>query len=897
MSRDAFERAFELFDALCDLGPEARTERLEELRVEAPELCAEVEALLEADRTPSGLTRGALERSGPTASPAGSARPDRIGPFEIVAELGRGGMGVVYEAVQDAPARRVALKVVRPGTLSTVELRRFEQEAAALARLDHPGIARILVAGSAELFGEPAPYIAMELVRGRRLDRYAREEALDVRARIELLVELCEAVQGAHARGIVHRDLKPENVLVDGSGRIKVLDFGIARVTDADVTRLSAATRAGEILGTLPYMSPEQVRGDPSAVDARADVYALGAIAYQLLAGALPLDVRGVSLAEAARVITDDEPAPLGTVDTRLAGDVEWIVARALEKDPAHRYAAAEALGEDLRRHLRHETVLARRPSRTHRLAKFCRRHRGLVAGLALAFFVLVAGVVVTSVLLVKTSRLLDERNDEVLAAEEAIGFLEGLFAQTDPQADPDVRLSEVAIRAADRFEGQLQGRPALRARLLDSIAKTLLDLDLPDRAKPLLEESMALREGLDGKRSMAYVQTLERLARVAQLESRHEDAEALQREVLDVRLELAPDSELCAHAWNNLGVTCSLFGRFDEALECARRSVEIQRALGGDLANGTLQARIQLNTTLSRSGKWREAEAGFRSILDDAPDDALGIRIAALESLCWALVQQDRFDDALEASQRAVDLAREKFGPEATSLRVVMSTRAVVLTRVGRTAEAVELMREIYRQVARHSEPGSAKIGQAAADLAFVVHDLPAPACEEALDLYLEAQEIFDGVGGSARAMSGMCLHNRSLLLESLGRFAEAEEASRAGLAVREELFGGADPNVAASQRGLAGILQSAGKDAEAIDEYLGYLDRWAPVAGDADRLVQLARLTLAGCMRREGRFDEAEGVLDAFEAALPDTYGAEGLAERLEDARAQLSEARADG
>ncbi|MEL6716344.1 MAG: serine/threonine-protein kinase, partial [Planctomycetota bacterium] len=276
MSRDEFERAFELFDALCDLGPEARTERLEELRAEAPELCAEVEALLEADRTPSGLTRGALERGGPAASPAGSTRPERIGPFEIVAELGRGGMGVVYEAVQDAPARRVALKVVRPGTLSTAELRRFEQEAAALARLDHPGIARILVAGSAELFGEPAPYIAMELVRGRRLDRYAREEALDVRARIELLVELCEAVQGAHARGIVHRDLKPENVLVDGSGRIKVLDFGIARVTDADVTRLSAATRAGEILGTLPYMSPEQVRGDPSAVDARADVYALG---------------------------------------------------------------------------------------------------------------------------------------------------------------------------------------------------------------------------------------------------------------------------------------------------------------------------------------------------------------------------------------------------------------------------------------------------------------------------------------------------------------------------------------------------------------------------------------------------------------------------------------------
>ncbi|MEO0661747.1 MAG: serine/threonine-protein kinase, partial [Planctomycetota bacterium] len=338
MSRDAFERAFELFDALCDLGPEARTERLEELRVEAPELCTEVEALLEADRTPSGLTRGALERGGPAASPAGSARPDRIGPFEIVAELGRGGMGVVYEAVQDAPARRVALKVVRPGTLSTAELRRFEQEAAALARLDHPGIARILVAGSAELFGEPAPYIAMELVRGRRLDRYAREEALDVRARIELLVELCEAVQGAHARGIVHRDLKPENVLVDGSGRIKVLDFGIARVTDADVTRLSAATRAGEILGTLPYMSPEQVRGED--LDARSDVFSMGSVLYHVMTGQLPYP--GESFPEVCMAILDGPPVRRpGEVRPGFPSPLEEFLQRCLAAEPEERFADA----------------------------------------------------------------------------------------------------------------------------------------------------------------------------------------------------------------------------------------------------------------------------------------------------------------------------------------------------------------------------------------------------------------------------------------------------------------------------------------------------------------------------------------------------------------------------
>jgi WD40 repeat protein len=313
--------------------------------------------------------------------------PSFIGRYRLVRLLGEGGMGAVYEAEQDHPRRLVALKVIRPGLVSPTLLKRFMHEAEILGRLHHPGIAQIYEAGVAE---DGKPFFALELIRGLPLDEYVRLRGVPTPARLELVARVCDAVQHAHDQGVIHRDLKPGNILVDDSGQPRVLDFGVARMTGADLLTTSDRTRTGQLVGTLSYMSPEQVTADPGAMDGRSDVYTLGVILFELLTGEFPYLLQDLPLPEAVRLIREHEPSRLGSIDTQLRGDVETIVAKALEKDPARRYPSAAELARDIRRHLRAEPILARPPSALYHLSKFARRHKAVVAavlgiGLALA--------------------------------------------------------------------------------------------------------------------------------------------------------------------------------------------------------------------------------------------------------------------------------------------------------------------------------------------------------------------------------------------------------------------------------------------------------------------------------------------------------------------------------
>ena len=337
---------------------------------------------------PEGTLREALDEA-----ESGPPVPQTLGPFRVVRRLAIGGMGAVYEAEQETPRRRVALKLLRHDVLGPGMEQRFRRETEVLGRLQHPGIAPLFEAGTVDTAEGRQPYFAMEFVEGRPLDEHANAHGLDTNARLALFARVCDAVQHAHDKGVIHRDLKPGNILVTETGEPKVLDFGLARVTDADLHELSLATEPGQIMGTLPYMSPEQVGGGAHALDLRSDVYALGVLLFELLAGRRPYEVRDVSLPEAARVIREEDATRLGTVDTTLRGDVETIVGKALEKDPARRYRSASELAHDIRRFLRHEPIGARPPSRWYLARKFVRRHRGLVAGAALAFVALGVGL------------------------------------------------------------------------------------------------------------------------------------------------------------------------------------------------------------------------------------------------------------------------------------------------------------------------------------------------------------------------------------------------------------------------------------------------------------------------------------------------------------------------
>lgn len=327
------------------------------------------------------------------AAPSGSF-PERIAGYRVLRKIAEGGMGAVYEAEQANPRRRVALKVVRPGAATFELLRRFEFEARVLALLEHPGIARIYEAGTFESIEGPRPFFAMEFLRGSSLTAHARSRGLSIRARLELLARVCDAVAYAHQKGIVHRDLKPGNILVTEDGDPKILDFGLARATDADIPGSeSFRTEVGEIVGTLIYMSPEQTEGRTEQIDTRTDIYSLGAIGYELLADELPYSVRGVRIDEAIRAIREDDPRPFGTERKALRGDVETILRKALEKRKERRYASASELAADIRRHLRDEPILARPPSAMYQFGKFARRRKGFVAASSGVFLALLLGL------------------------------------------------------------------------------------------------------------------------------------------------------------------------------------------------------------------------------------------------------------------------------------------------------------------------------------------------------------------------------------------------------------------------------------------------------------------------------------------------------------------------
>ena len=311
--------------------------------------------------------------------------PVIIGHYRILRLLGEGGMGSVYLAEQENPHRLVALKVIKPGFVNAELLRRFEQEAHVLGRLHHPGIAQIYEAGTADSGFGPQPYFAMEFIEGQPLIEFAEERHLNLRARLELMAKICDAVNHAHQRGIIHRDLKPANILVDEAGQPKILDFGVARVTDSD-TEATRQTDMGQLIGTLAYMSPEQVQPDPLELDIRSDVYALGVIAYELLAGRLPYDTDRKALHEVVQAIRETDPVRLSSIHRMYRGDIETIVAKALEKDKARRYASAAELAADIRHYLTDQPIVARPPSTSYQLQKFARRHWALVTGVAAVF-------------------------------------------------------------------------------------------------------------------------------------------------------------------------------------------------------------------------------------------------------------------------------------------------------------------------------------------------------------------------------------------------------------------------------------------------------------------------------------------------------------------------------
>ncbi len=416
------ERLTLLFAAASELAPEQRAAFLERECDDAA-MRAELDELLSGAERPLSVLDDADSPERRGGFVAMLARADErwigrdIGEFRVVAFLGAGGMGAVFRARQTSPPRDVAIKLLHGGSFDERALRRFEVETQLLGRLSHPGVAKVFSAGVHEEGALRIPYCVLELVEGGEpITTFARARRFGVRQKLEQFLQACDALQHAHERGVIHRDVKPENLLVDGAGNVRVIDFGIARVLSGHADH-DSLTRTGHLLGTLAYMSPEQLDPKREEVDTRADVYSLGVVLYELLVERLPIAVEGGSLIEISRRILEDEPAKLSTLERGLRGDLETIVAKALAKDPARRYSSAGALAADLRAFLDEEPIAARPATALYQMTKFARRHRGLVGGGLVAALALVVG---SAIAFVNAARAVQARDEARQLAYDA---------------------------------------------------------------------------------------------------------------------------------------------------------------------------------------------------------------------------------------------------------------------------------------------------------------------------------------------------------------------------------------------------------------------------------------------------------------------------------------------
>ncbi len=657
--------------------------------------------------------------------------PEQIGRYRIVRRIADGGMGSVFEAEQDHPRRRVALKVIRADLASHEIRRRFAHEAQILARLQHPGIAQIYDAGWADTPGGSQPYFAMEYVSGLPLTTYANQRSLDVRERLRVFVRICQAVQHAHQKGVIHRDLKPGNILVDDSGQPKVLDFGVARATDSDLQQVTVRTDVGQLLGTLPYMSPEQVAADPAQLDTRSDVYALGVILHELLTGRLPYDLSRKMLHEAVRIIREVEPTTIGSESRIFRGDLETIVAKALEKDKERRYASAAELATDVERHLNDEPIVARPPSVFYQARKFTRRNKVLVAGLVSVFAALVTGTVVSlhQAWIASEARALAETRlgqaqAEARKFQSMNEILRGIFGSAQPmtQGREDVRLHELLDRTlADldrgmlgdqreveapvratlaemydrlgrRVQGEAQARRAIElfkpvtadnelevARVLVQLTLTLIhQVKLADAAETL-EQAFEILERRPDRPEQDYARWLATRGLLLHDQGQRRAAlEFLRDAVRSYEASLGADSEAALATATSLAFQLSELHDYPEAEEMLRRIVEARRSAGFERHPKMAYPKLQLGRVLLATGRLAEAEQNLREALEIfesvAEDEVVAVADVSVELAALHLRGRD-VDRAEPLARRGLELRRRRLGEHrdtATALTVV---------------------------------------------------------------------------------------------------------------------------------------------------------------------------------------------------------------------------------
>ena len=851
-----------------------------------------------------GESKGSVASDGD--SPAGSSNePDggdasaklplagKIPGYKILRALHQGGQGVVYQALQISTKRKVAIKVLLEGPYAAPSARkRFEREIELVASLKHPNIVSIFDSGET---ADGRQFCVMDYVRGVPFDRYVKDAKLSVNDALQLFAKMCDAVNYAHQKGVIHRDLKPSNVLVDGDGEPRVLDFGLARqLVDREQSMLSVT---GQVVGTLPYLSPEQAEGNPDKIDIRSDVYALGVILYEVLTGQYPYPVYG-QLAEALNHIVHTQASipskkwesqsgikhysPEGGVIPRcpIDDEVNTIVIRALAKERERRYQTAADLAQDIRRYLADEPIEAKRDSSWYVLRKRVKRYK-MGVGVSIGVMCLVIVALIVTVNLYRAAerdrlaavQARQQAEIEANKARQTVAFTNEMLAGVDPETarGMDTRLLRMILaRAAQRVQNDLAEQPEVAASVYSTIGRTYTAIGNYDDAQTYLQRAVDLFRRELGDDHRETIKALDALAFAYNSAGRFDEAETLFKQALRTAEDtFGRDHNDTLNLLNNLSVLYLNTGRYDDAEALLNRALEVRRRVNGDEHEQTLVIQHNLANVYEATARFdaaedllrRTVEGRRRALGDDHPDtlDSTGNLAKLYDSL-------GRADEAETLLNEMLAAHKKVFGPEHPATLKVMNNLANVYALQGRTQKAQALCAktlEAMRRVFGEEHPETLKLLNNLANQYYTTrqYDLAEPLLEKAHTLRRKTL----GEDHPETLFSASVL---ARLYMAQGRSDEAEPMLKRAMEDQQAKLGEQHPDVLFTKGVLADLYLERREFAQAEPFQREVLDARRAVLGSdhPDTLVSMNNLGLT--LARSGKYAEAEPIFrDAWQ------------------------------